>query len=183
MMSAQDVIEVLNMLEAAGVASWLDGGWGVDALIGEQTRSHVDLDLVITLDQAAAVRAALRALGFVVVEDELPTRFVMGDSVNRRIDFHTVIFDSAGGGIQRLQDGTSFRYPPEGFADQGHVGALPVRCLSAKVQVLCHTGYMPDADDIHDLRLLHDRLGIASPTPSSVSATASRRREISTDEQ
>lgn len=26
---------------------WLDGGWGVDALLGRQTRPHDDMDIVI----------------------------------------------------------------------------------------------------------------------------------------
>jgi hypothetical protein len=26
---------------------WLDGGWGVDALVGEQTREHEDLNLIV----------------------------------------------------------------------------------------------------------------------------------------
>jgi hypothetical protein len=34
MMTATDVLEVLGRLEAAGLAVWVDGGWGVDALVG-----------------------------------------------------------------------------------------------------------------------------------------------------
>lgn len=34
------LVEILRLLEAAGIAVWLDGGWGVDALLGRQTRSH-----------------------------------------------------------------------------------------------------------------------------------------------
>ena len=33
MMNAGDVLAVLEQLEAAGVPTWLDGGWGVDALL------------------------------------------------------------------------------------------------------------------------------------------------------
>jgi lincosamide nucleotidyltransferase A/C/D/E len=35
------------MLEEAKVTVWVDGGWGVDALLGEQTRPHKDLDIAI----------------------------------------------------------------------------------------------------------------------------------------
>lgn len=34
-MSSAQVIEVLDHLDAAEVPVWLDGGWGVDALVGE----------------------------------------------------------------------------------------------------------------------------------------------------
>ena len=47
MMLADDVALVVTALAEAGVAAWLDGGWGVDALLGEQTREHDDLDLVM----------------------------------------------------------------------------------------------------------------------------------------
>jgi hypothetical protein len=42
-----DVVEILGWLSAASVDVWLDGGWGVDALVGEQTREHNDLDLIV----------------------------------------------------------------------------------------------------------------------------------------
>jgi lincosamide nucleotidyltransferase A/C/D/E len=41
--TATDVAEIVEWLRTAGVEVWLDGGWGVDALIGEQTREHKDL--------------------------------------------------------------------------------------------------------------------------------------------
>lgn len=50
-MQAADVQAVLAALDAAGVPTWLDGGWGIDALVGRQTRPHSDLDLVIALNR------------------------------------------------------------------------------------------------------------------------------------
>jgi lincosamide nucleotidyltransferase A/C/D/E len=46
-MTAADVVEILGWLGTASVDVWLDGGWGVDALVGEQTREHNDLDLIV----------------------------------------------------------------------------------------------------------------------------------------
>ncbi len=34
MMGISDVLEIVERLGGAGVRVWLDGGWGVDALIG-----------------------------------------------------------------------------------------------------------------------------------------------------
>ncbi|WP_232519770.1 nucleotidyltransferase domain-containing protein [Actinosynnema pretiosum] len=42
-----DVLAVLDLAEAAGARLWIDGGWGVDALLGERTRRHGDLDVVV----------------------------------------------------------------------------------------------------------------------------------------
>jgi lincosamide nucleotidyltransferase A/C/D/E len=92
MMSAANVLLVLECLQEAGVAVWVDGGWGIDALVGRQTRPHDDLDVVIALADASSATAALAGLGFVAVIDELPTRFVARDSRGRHIAFHTVIF-------------------------------------------------------------------------------------------
>jgi len=33
-MSGEDVISVIDAIEAIGVRVWIDGGWGVDALLG-----------------------------------------------------------------------------------------------------------------------------------------------------
>ena len=71
MMDAQSVLSVVATLERARVCIWLDGGWGVDALVGEQTRDHDDLDCVIALSDAPFARDALAGLGFAVSLDEL----------------------------------------------------------------------------------------------------------------
>ncbi len=46
-MISSDVIDLYSSLENLGVEIWIDGGWGVDALLGEQSRSHQDLDIAI----------------------------------------------------------------------------------------------------------------------------------------
>ncbi len=165
MMRVREVLSVVDRLGKAGVRVWLDGGWGVDALLGEQTRDHDDLDLVIALDRASAAREALAPLGYEVAADELPTRFVARAPGDRRVDFHTVTFDPGGGGLQRLPDGSSWRYPPEGFAGRGRIDGRPVACLTAAVQVLCHLGYEPDEADRHDVKRLAARFGLVLPEP------------------
>jgi lincosamide nucleotidyltransferase A/C/D/E len=172
MMQAADVLAVLAALDAAGIPAWLDGGWGVDALVGRQTRPHSDLDLVIALDQADRAADALTALGFAVAEDARPTRLVLRDGAGRQIDCHTVTFDAAGRGVQQLPAAPPFRYPPQGFRGAGRVAGQPVACLTAEVQVLCHLGYPPDAGDYHDMRLLHDCCGVALPPPYRADAGA-----------
>ena len=162
MIQAHDVLGVVDALESVGVSVWLDGGWGVDALLGEQSREHDDLDLVLALDQVQTARETLAALGLIAAEDELPTRLVLADARDRRIDLHPVTFDDEGG-IQRLQDGSSFRYPPEGFRGRGYVSGRTVDCLSPETQLLCHTGYTPDADDTRDVLALCRRFALPLP--------------------
>lgn len=46
-MSAEDAIELYNLFRSHGITVWIDGGWGVDALLGRQTRHHEDLDIAL----------------------------------------------------------------------------------------------------------------------------------------
>jgi lincosamide nucleotidyltransferase A/C/D/E len=62
--TAEDVVEVLEALERRGICSWVDGGWGVDALVGEQTRDHLDLDLAVDRRDLPAIGQTLAGLGF-----------------------------------------------------------------------------------------------------------------------
>lgn len=65
------------------------GGWGVDALLGEQTRSHDDLDLVIARRDCSAAQDALAPLGSehaTDIEPGLPARLALRDSSDRRVD-------------------------------------------------------------------------------------------------
>jgi lincosamide nucleotidyltransferase A/C/D/E len=165
MMDAPSVLSVVSSLQQAGVRVWLDGGWGVDALVGEQTRDHDDLDCVIALVDAPTAQDALAAIGFAVTLDERPTRFVVRDRFDRRVDSHTVTFDIRGGATQQLQDGTMAPFPPQGFSGFGQVAGVRVACLTAEVQSLHHLGYDPDEKDHHDMELLADRFGIDLPGP------------------
>lgn len=45
-MKSKDVLQIVGWLEQAKIPLWLDGGWGVDALVGQQTRPHSDLDII-----------------------------------------------------------------------------------------------------------------------------------------
>lgn len=158
-MTAARALALLDRLREAGVRAWIDGGWGVDALLGRQTRTHDDLDLVVALADVEAIEAALP--GFERVEDH-PVRFVLRHPDEGSIDFHTVTFDTNGGGNQPQPGGGSFRYPPEGFTI-GTIDGQEVPCISAEIQILCHLGYPPGEKDRHDVGLLHAELGQPLP--------------------
>lgn len=163
-MPAQDVLTLLDALSTAGVPVWLDGGWGVDALLGEQTRPHGDVDVVMSLDDVPAAVHALAILGFGVAEDYLPTRLVLRAPGGRAVDVHPVSFDSTGDGWQAAAnpDGSDCRYPADGFTS-GSVDGQEVGCLSPRVQVAHHTGYVPRPHDRLDVARLAERFGLPLP--------------------
>src|ERR1700753_2590025 len=73
-MRAEDVIEVLDLLDRAGVRHWVGGGWGVAALAGRQTREHRDLDLAVDADGLGTCLQVLGQLGYTAETDWLPVR-------------------------------------------------------------------------------------------------------------
>ena len=47
-MTVDKVHWFLDLFSELGIKVWIDGGWGVDALLGECTREHQDLDIMIS---------------------------------------------------------------------------------------------------------------------------------------
>ena len=162
-MEPGSVVRLLHRVSSAGLTVWLDGGWGVDALLGEQTREHDDLDLVVARGDVPLLVEKLGEEGYDVAKGALPTCIVLLDAAGRQVDVHPVEFDDAGDGIYRMEDGRDWPYPARGFAGEGLVlGRHPVRCLTPEVQVLCHAGYELGDTDRADLALLRERFGVST---------------------
>ena len=58
-MTLHDITEIVQLFNQNGIEFYVDGGWGVDALLGEQTRLHADLDIAIQHKDSPQVRALL----------------------------------------------------------------------------------------------------------------------------
>jgi lincosamide nucleotidyltransferase A/C/D/E len=161
-MDAASLLRVVQRLDEQNIDVWLDGGWGVDALLERQTREHDDLDLVAELRHADRIIELLQGLGYELVDGGPPKSFVMVDSIGRQVDVHPVTFDEEGGGIYEMAAGT-WVYPAAGFAGRGFVAGTPVRCLSPEAQVLVHAGYELTEKDYRELQLLRERFGVELP--------------------
>jgi lincosamide nucleotidyltransferase A/C/D/E len=159
---ATDVLDVLDALQARQLRVWIDGGWGVDALLEEQTRQHGDLDLVVEYEALPDVMVALAELGFVLIEDHSPVRAVLGAPDGRQVDLHPVTFDAEGTGWQRgaAPDGSDCPYPASGFG-QGRILDRPVPCLTPDLQLEHHRGYEPRDQDHADMGRLAARFGLS----------------------
>jgi len=168
-MRLQDVLEVVDALDAAGVPVWLAGGWGVDALLGRQTRTHSDLDLAFEAEGTAQARALeqLGRLGYRHIEQEdsagrwLPVRICMRDRAGRTVDLLPVTIDRRARGLSAgLRPDVG--YPIDAFT-VGSLEGRRVGCLSAGLQMAFHEGYEPRRIDRHDVALLEERFGLAAP--------------------
>lgn len=164
-MEAADVLEIVDVLTAAGVRFWIDGGWGIDALVGEQTRPHLDLDLAIRTEDLAPYLAAMIGAGFRTTRIDNPWNTVMTDATGRQVDVHLVDFHAVVPGPDGLAvyGPNGLAYEVGAFGATGWIAGRHVRCCRAGFQMRSHTGYQLDENDYHDVRLLHGRFGIPIP--------------------
>jgi lincosamide nucleotidyltransferase A/C/D/E len=158
-MTANDVIGFVQLLEQNHIKFHIDGGWGVDALLGEQTRTHSDLDIALEHKDVPQVRALLEARGYrdVPRNDTRDCNFVLGDEEGHLVDFHSFTFDSDG----KLIFGVP--YPFESLTGTGSINGQPVNCISPEWMVKFHTGYQLDENDYQDVKALCQRFGIEMP--------------------
>ena len=86
-MTPVDVIGLYTSLENLGVEIWIDGGWGVDALLGEQIRSHKDLDIAIQQKDIPILRQFLQSQKYkdIKLEEARAWNFVLGDENSKEL--------------------------------------------------------------------------------------------------
>lgn len=166
-MNAPSVVALYRRLRALGIPIWLDGGWGVDALLGEQTRPHDDLDIVVEERHLSRLRAALQDEGFRDVErdDTTAWNFVLGDAAGRQVDVHAIVFDTTGNGLLGPAE-NGLMYPAGSLSGVGTVEGIEMKCLTAAFQV-ARTGYTLRDKDFRDVRALRERFGLSPPASFS----------------
>ena len=161
-MTANMVHWFLNLFDKLGIKVWIDGGWGVDALLGEQTRKHQDLDIIIPWEDSTILTEALFTREFVDIptDDRTDRNFVMGHQAHGMIDFHVVELTEDGGAVYRPRE-IDWIISELELNAVGYIGGREVRCLSADYQVRSHAGYTLQDTDFADMRALQEKFGVA----------------------
>jgi hypothetical protein len=90
-MDLGEVIGVLADLAEAGCAVWVAGGWGVDALVGRQTRLHRDLDLAVDARNETVALRVLERRGYRVETDWRPIRVELIAEGRGWVDVHPTL--------------------------------------------------------------------------------------------
>jgi lincosamide nucleotidyltransferase A/C/D/E len=159
-MTAVDVIEIVKLLEKNGMTIIIDGGWGVDALLGEQTRNHEDLDVAVLHKDVPLIRSLLEARGYQDIprDDTCECNFVLGDDQGHLFDLHSCTFDAVGNNVFGVE------YPKDSWEGTGTINGYPVRCITPEWMVKFHTGYELDENDYHDVKLLCQRYALEIPS-------------------
>ena len=158
-MTAQDVIEIVKLLNQNSIEVIIDGGWGVDALLGRQTRTHQDLDVAVMHKDVPKIRALLEARGYQDVpgDDTWECNFVLGDEQGHLLDLHSCTFDEAGNNIFGV------KYPYNSLTGTGSINGFTVKCISPAWMVKFHSGYKLDDTDYQDVKYLCKQFGIEMP--------------------
>ena len=126
MVAAEDVIEIYEKLSTNGIQVWLTGGWGIDALLGRQTRPHKDLDVIMLLDDMLRMRELLSMDGYELDvlwsenrtaidtnDNETATAFVLKDAEGREFDAHAITLVDRGNGIPAWDEAEDFIFKRE----------------------------------------------------------------------
>jgi lincosamide nucleotidyltransferase A/C/D/E len=185
-MYAADVLEILAALDSSQVRAWVVGGWGVDALLAEQTREHADLDLLLDLTEEEPARAALEELGFRWIRNKrtdfipdalMPRRIFMRDDSGRMVDLHGVDLRTwPGSWFEKLQREGRLSLaidPADAFAE-GRIAGRRASCLSPILQVASCQAYDPSQDDLQGMSRLCARFDL--PLPAYLEAPISAER-------
>jgi lincosamide nucleotidyltransferase A/C/D/E len=164
-MSAESAAEILTAVSGYGAEVWVGGGWGVDALLGVQTREHSDLDLWLDATTIEPLFVVLSGLGIDRVfpwPGDRPWNFVLHDGGQRRIDLHCFEVATPDTLHYGAFNGT-VTFPKAALSGTGLIGGMAVQCEQPQWAVRWHCGYPPRPVDHHDLRRLCARFGLDLP--------------------
>ncbi|HEX6563013.1 MAG TPA: aminoglycoside nucleotidyltransferase [Chthoniobacterales bacterium] len=158
-MSAHRAADLYKLFNRHGIQVWIDGGWGVDALLGHQTRRHNDLDVALHHSDVLALCKILEDCGYRHVPSGGSWRcnFVLADNDGHRVDIHSFEIDSSG------ENTFGVAYRGEHLAGVGRIDDCQVRCVGPQWMVKFHTGYPLDRNDFLDVKALCEKFDIELP--------------------
>ena len=153
-MTSNDVLTLYNELENLGITIWVDGGWGVDALIGNQTRDHDDLDIAIKRNDNEKLKEYFESNSYIDEDrpDSSDWNYVKRNG-SKVIDVHVCDFDDVGNNIYGI------KYPIDSLNGTGVINNKNVRCISPEWMFKFKTSYTPKEKDIKDIEALSLKFG------------------------
>lgn len=146
-----DLLNVLDLMESVGMRYWLDGGWGVDVLLGKQTREHRDVDINFDARYTDALIGTLISHGYEITTDWRPVRIELYHPELSYVDIHPFVINEDGTAKQADLEGGWYEFEADYFGSAVFEGRK-IPCISAKGQKVFHTGYELREVDKHDIQ-------------------------------
>jgi len=172
-MNGRDVIRVYKLLIKNEIKVWLTGGWGIDALLEENTRPHKDLDVLVPFEDIAKLCRIMSGESYEIIEvweencwrvdvdgNKIPTAFVLEDAQGCQLDVHAVYLNALGDALPAWNEPDGFMFSAEDLASTGLIEGFPVWCISATAQVFWHAGYELPEKHLEDMKLLESKFGV-----------------------
>lgn len=171
-MSAGDVADLVEAVQVVIGRAYLVGGWGVDALVGRQTRLHDDLDLAYEAQPGAEERilAVLEPWGYRIGERHFvaaglfPVRTSLRDASGRGIDLLPFRpFDSPDAPMSGTPHPEALpSFQPDDFVSgtlRTRGKDVQVHCLRSGLQLASRERYALRRSDHHDIAQLQRHEG------------------------
>src|SRR5262249_38982720 len=157
--------EILDLLEGRGIQVWLNGGWGVDALLGRQTRIHNDLDITIPSADRDSYSEIMTEAGFLMERVDNEFNWVLVDGKGRYVDVHLVDVSETVHGVDgiRYYGRKGLQFPLGSLEGRGTISQRRVHCETPEFQVQGRTGYAVDENDYKDALALCKQFDIPLP--------------------
>lgn len=176
MLTACGALELYQLITSRGIRIWICGGWGVDALLRQETRPHHDLDVLMLVDDVTRLQWLLARHGSRLKEyweenrwvtdgagKRIATAFVLWDAQERELDVHALHLDTGRNGIPDWEKAEGFIFTPEDLGGEGLIAGEPVACLSAAMQMHAHSGYEIPEKQFGDIEGLHRKFSLDYP--------------------
>jgi lincosamide nucleotidyltransferase A/C/D/E len=163
-MTAEEALHIYKSLDEEGIRVWIDGGWAVDALLGEQTRPHHDLDLAVEHKDLPTLRNIFSLQGFTSIErdSELMWDLVLSNNEGKEIEVHTFSFNENG---KVIEEEPWNGYSVNSLTGVGKILNTEVRCVSLEQLVKTHDKNKRKLkpSDLQDMQQLERRFGAQFP--------------------
>lgn len=147
---------IIDLLNEMYIQYWVEGGWGIDVLLGEETREHRDIDIDFDSSVEPKLMEKLSELGYRTIIDERPTRVEMYHDQYGYLDLHPFDLSEPGKMKQAIPKGGFFELEADWFSSSLFEGRR-IPCVSVEGQRLFHSGYELRTKDQVDLENLNDR--------------------------
>jgi lincosamide nucleotidyltransferase A/C/D/E len=159
---ADELVRVCSALEDAGLQFWIAGGWGLDLLVGCQTRQHSDLDVVLddfwrTLDDFDLIITPLGYERLAPLSGTIwfPDVIVYEDTRGHHIEVTSIHWRNVSRAAEPSEsDRDQYEDSPHAPAAllaqctaTGVIDGLDVPIVSLYAQKMFHGGYPPRPED------------------------------------